>query len=229
MIKRSTMGFVIACAVTLATVLTSAPPAEATAALTPHSVDTGRNTRGAFIPPRPGGAFYMLVNDLYDNPMYCLSANNSPMPGGSGTYQVYLARCNPRTEAQWWALPTAGIPLVMNYEYFDSGTFRCLSTNNSRPSGGGAGTYQVYTRVCPSRPAETNDYNRWTQLNPVPYKVMLRNHANPRCLSASSSNPLPGGTYRAYTTNSCTAPGAHLWRPWQPEPCPECLASTRKD
>jgi hypothetical protein len=173
----------------------------------------------------PAAGYYMMVNDAY--PTKCLSANNSTPPGGgAGTYMVYLADCNPNTLAQWWTLPPQydlnPYRTMKNYS-----SARCLSTNFSTPEGGGAGTHAAYTTACGSDPQP--DAHLWgsdnTWYTDSKYKYKLINGAIDDgaywCLSATSSNPYSGGTYRVYTSQCNMVPGgpgtpAQNWRPWQP-------------
>jgi hypothetical protein len=177
---------------------------------------------GAMATP-PATNYYMIVNDAY--PTKCLSANNSTPPGGgAGTYMVYLANCNSATDAQWWLLtPSYPKSLIRNYS-----SLRCLSTNFSTPQGGGANTHAAYTADC--GPAPQGDTHLWTADNNTNYtgsiyKYKLINAAindsATWCLSATSSNPYSGGTYRVYTSQcnmTAGTPGttAQNWRPWQP-------------
>jgi hypothetical protein len=170
------------------------------------------------VPPAPG--YYMLVNDAY--PTKCLSTNYSTPPGGgAGTYMVYLAECNSATLAQWWKFPFSKSTV---HAY--SPTW-CLSTNFSTPQGGGAGTHAVYSTACVSDPPDTH---YWSSNNDATYtgsmyKYKIVNNAindsATWCLSATSSNPYSGGTYRVYTSKckfEAGTPGtpAQNWRPWQP-------------
>jgi hypothetical protein len=170
----------------------------------------------------PGAGFYMMVNDAY--PTKCLSANNSTPPGGgAGTYMVYLADCNSNTDAQWWSLPAEYPTFAIMRNYSSA---RCLSTNFSTPEGGGAGTHAAYTTACGSAPQPTT--HLWVANNSNTGSIYKYNLVNDAvnddaywCLSATSSNPYSGGTYRVYTskcsqlTGGSTVP-AQNWRPWQP-------------
>jgi hypothetical protein len=166
---------------------------------------------------------YMMVNDAY--PTKCLSANNSTPPGGgAGTYMVYLADCNPATMAQWWTMPPQYPGFgTMNHYLSD----RCLSTNFSTPQGGGVGTHAAYNTACGS-----GAYTHYWSGDANPdytgsiYKYKLVNYDQGTtgvrwCLSATSSNPYPGGTYRVYTSQCNYTKGtpgttAQNWRPYQP-------------
>jgi hypothetical protein len=168
----------------------------------------------------PATGYYMMVNDAY--PTKCLSANNSTPPGGAaGTYMVYLADCNPATMAQWWTKPVDMTTMVN----FSSG--RCLSTNFSTPQGGGVGTHAAYTTACGSSTLThywdgKNDPNFTGSI----YKYKFVNYDQGTtgvtwCLSATSSNPYSGGTYRVYTSQCKYVRGtpgtpAQNWRPYQP-------------
>lgn len=157
---------------------------------------------------------YMLVNDSY--PSMCLSRNNSEPAGLDGVVMVYLATCNKATPQQWWWLPSIGNPShVENTVEWDSDWW-CLSTNFNQPVGGGAGTHNAYAARCN---AQTSTQNWENDSSPGPYKLRLRsavaNDGMRWCLSATSSNPYSGGTYRVYTA-ACSTAAAQVWRPWQP-------------
>jgi hypothetical protein len=168
----------------------------------------------------PAAGYYMWVNSAY--PTKCLSANSSTPPGGgAGTYMVYLTTCNKNTKAQWWKMPHHGDWSTMMRNYYPS---RCLSTNFSTPKGGAAGTHAAYTTACATSYPHPNTHywmaNNSSNRTGSPYWDLLENSVKLAdgywCLSATSSNPYSGGTYRVYTTLCKAGKSAQIWRPWQP-------------
>ncbi|MEU4215241.1 hypothetical protein [Actinoplanes sp. NPDC026623] len=194
----------------------------------------------ALVTPAPamaaGTGWYMLVNDLYDGvnapgPMRCLSTNAQPPAGGSGTHQVYLAGCNASTPGQWWWIDFdwgRTVPHsieVTNYQNFDNAVWE-LSSNLSTPPGNSAGTYAAYT-------AQRNqaDGHQWSIFydSGSEFKTIFVSKLSPSyALSASASNPLPGGGYRVYTSHPGFTAAQH-WRQYQPSNPPACSPCGRID
>lgn len=172
--------------------------------------------------------WYMLVNDYYDGgsghddgKWWCLSTNADTSPSGSGTHKVYLAVCNPGTAAQWWHYAynaASATTKLINYQDFGGNVWE-LSANASTPSGGDAGTYGAYTAQ-----TSTAEGHVW---RPYDYtgnnQNRLINELTDNELSASHTNPYPGGVFRVYTAAWTVTPApAHLWRFWQPAGRPSC-------
>ncbi|WP_250006374.1 hypothetical protein [Actinoplanes sp. M2I2] len=165
----------------------------------------------------PATGWYMLVNDSYN---WCLSTNEQTSPSGSGTHRVYLAACNPKTAGQWWRLSgNSTSSSLTNYQNFGSGVWS-LSNNASTPSGGGAGTYGVYTSL-----KSNTQGQEWSVIDDVAeHKVRFASWLSGKIMSATHNSPFSGGTYRVYTaTGGVNPPPAHLWRFWaHPSGRPSC-------